>query len=108
MTKPRTATFTACALAVEIHSFAEVGGWPVGDLAARAQAETEKRALLADLPDPVTALWDNYPEFYHPESDWRCDNCGISRSEEPRRRIGMMSLYDNESGLLHFCDFCAV
>ena len=100
-------TTSAYALAVEIRRFAKADGWPVEDLAARAQAEIEKRALLADLPDPVTALWDNYPEFYHPESVWRCDNCGISESEKHRPRIGMMSFYD-ERGLLHFCDACAV
>ena len=97
-------TSNAWSLAAEVRRFAEAGGWPVKSLAARAQAEIEKQALLADLPDPATALWDNYPEFYHPESDWRCDNCGISRSEKPRPHIRMKSFHDNERGLLHFCD----
>lgn len=94
-------------LAVEIRRFAAVGGWSVEDLSARAQAEIEKRTLLADLPDPETALWDNYPAFYHPESDWRCDNCGVSRSEKPRLHIRTKSFYDaKRSLLLHLCDAC--
>lgn len=101
-------TSSAYALAVEIHRLTEAGGWPVESLAARAQAAVEKRVLLADLPDPVTALWDNYPEFCHPESDWRCDNCGISQSEQRRLHIRMKSFYGDKRGLLHFCDTCAV
>lgn len=101
-------TTSAYSLAVEIRRFAEAGSWRVESLAARAQAEIEKRAFLADLPVPKTALWDNYPEFYHPESDWRCDNCGISQSEQPRPHIRMKYFYGDKRGLLRFCDACAV
>ncbi len=90
-------TTSAYALAVGVRRCAEAGGWPVESLAARAQAEIEKRALLADIVDPKTALWDNHPEFRHPESDWRCNNCGYASdcvARPPRHQLGMMSFVD--------------
>ena len=94
-------TCTAYGLAREIRLLT-AKGWPATSLVARAKARLAWSAFIRQLTDTSRSCL-----FVHQVSARRCDNCGISGSEEHRPRIGMMSFYD-ERGLLHFCDACAV
>ena len=94
-------TCTAYGLAKEIRLLT-AKGWLATSLVARAEAGLAWSAFIRQLTDTNGCCL-----FVHEVSARRCDNCGISGSEEHRPRIGMMSFYD-ERGLLHFCDACAV
>ncbi len=122
---------SAYELAAEIRRFAEAGGWPACDLAARAQAEVEKRIRLADSVLMTRAYAENekrvrfsenvvttvapllifdrgvYRAFRHPETVRRCDNCGRRPSLEPLRRM-WGAYFGGGRGVLNFCDACAV